>query len=138
MSASSYLRFNLCRYSLFSIDIILTIFHELATINIYLHIAAVKKNPHADTDGALQETKKKSEKKNNKDTYDNNNKKISQNCDDYYPINGNCRDKHQNNIKRNMHNGVCFTFELFSNDSLVKSKKCCLMPNVSWTILNDF
>ena len=43
-------------YLLFSIDIILTIFHELATINIYLHIAAVKKSPHADTDGAVQYT----------------------------------------------------------------------------------
>ena len=55
VSASSYLHFNLCKYSLFSIDIILTIFHGLATINIYVTAhSRGKKNPHADTDGALQ------------------------------------------------------------------------------------
>ena len=43
------------KYSLSSIRIILTIFHELATINIYVPAhSRGKKNPHADTDGALQ------------------------------------------------------------------------------------
>ncbi len=45
------------KYSLSSIRIILTIFHELATINIYVPAhSRGKKNPHADTDGAVQYT----------------------------------------------------------------------------------